>query len=369
MKKVLLSLTLITSLFTSGCFIKEKDLGQMFFPISLGITYENNKYKMYLQVLNTSTISIVETEGSINESTYILIHEEDDDINKLFTKLGLKNLTFISAIKLRSIIVNKSIFTDSPLKYYDLFEYFINSPIFRTKVNVYVTEKNIEDFYSIKYNLVGTGIYSHASDKEPKLIQGYTTPSYLIDSLKSYYENNRMYSFPIMDVKEDVIEEGDKEGKLNAIKSYAYGGVCYTTYSNEEIECLNKEENLGARWYNELSFLNVDLSENEKPLNVIVDKSKWKTKIDNNTFKIKISTEAYINLNLTNLSLNEITKNINKKIKKDVYDTLKIAYQKNIDIYHLNDYAYRKRKNLKYNLENVEITVDTKIKNTTYYKY
>lgn len=369
MKKLLIILFIITSLLTSGCFIKQKDLGQMFFPISLGITYEDNKYKMYLQVLNTSTISIVEMEGSINESTFIIIHEEDEDINKLFTKLGLKTLTFISAIKLRSIIINKSVFDEGAIKYHELFQYFINSPIFRTKVNVYITEKNIEDFYSIKYNLVGTGIYTHASDKEPQLIQGYTTPAYLLDALKSYYEKNRMYSFPIMDINENLIEEGNKEGSLKNIKSYEYGGVCYTTYSKIELECLNKEQAKGYRWYKELEFINIDIGDNSNPLNLIVEKNEWKTKIKDNKFEIKISIESYINLNLTNLTINQIKEKVGEQIKKEVKETLNLAYQKDIDIYHLNDYALRKNKDLKYNLDNVNINIETKIKNTTYYKY
>lgn len=369
MKKIFAILIVFLTLTSSGCFIKEKDLGQMFFPISLGITYEENKYKMYLQVLNTSTISIVETEGSINESTYILIHDEDKDINKLFTKLGLKNLTYISAIKLRSIIINKSIFEQSPIKYYDLFKYFINSPIFRTKVELFVTEKNIEDFYGLKYNLVGTGIFSHATNKEPKLTTGYTKPSYLIDCLKSYYENKRMYHFPIMDVEENTIEEGDKEGKLKNIKTYAYKGICFTTYSGETVECLDKEQAKGTRWHNELKSINVDLNQNNKPLNIIVDKSNWKIKIKNNTFEINVSTQAYININLTTLSLDEIEKNLNNQIKKEIEDTLLLAYKKNIDIYRLNDYAYRTNKNIKYSLKNVKIKVESKIKNSTYYKY
>jgi len=368
-KKIFLIITLFSTFLTSGCFIKQKDLGQMFFPISLGITYEDNKYKMYLQILNTSTISIVETEGSINESTFILIHEEDEDINKLFTKLGLKTLTFISAIKLRSIIINKSVFDKGPIEPQNLFQYFINSPIFRTKVKIFITDKNIEDFYSIKYNLVGTGIYTHASDKEPQLIQGYTTPAYLLDFLKSYYESKRMYSFPIMDISEEIIEEGDKEGKLKNIKSYAYGGVCFTTYSSTKLECLNKEEAKGNRWYNELSFINVDINENDSPLNIIVDKIKWTVKIKNNTFEINVKTESYININLTNLSVDQIKKKLNEEIEKEIKSTLITAYEKNIDIYHLNDTALRKNKNLKYNLDNVKINVESKIKNTTYYKY
>lgn len=370
MKKILMIIVITTSLITSGCFIKEKDLGQMFFPISLGITYKDDKYKVYLQVLNTSTISIVETEGSINESTFILIHEEGEDINEIFTKLGLKTLTYISAIKLRSIIINKSVFDNGPIKYNELCQYFINSPIFRTKVKVYITEENIEDFYSVKYNLVGTGIYSHASDKNPQLIKGYTSPAYLLDSLKSYYENKRMYSFPIMKIREDIIEEGDKEGKLKNIKSYAYGGICFTTYNSfSKIECLNQEDALGYRFYKELTYLNIDFNDDKSPINVIIDKSNWKTKIENNKFEITITTEAYINVNLSSLSCDEIKEKLNEEIKKDVLNTLSLAYKKNIDIYHLNDYAFRTSKNLKYSLDNVEVNVNSKIKNSTYYKY
>ena len=76
---------------------------------------------------------------------------------------------------------------------------------------------------------------------------------------------------------------------------------------------------------NELSFINVDLLDNDSPLNLIVDKSKWKTKIENNNFKIDISLNAYINLNLTNLQINEIKEKLNEKIKKDVTNTLKLA--------------------------------------------
>ena len=172
-----------------------------------------------------------------------------------------------------------------------------------------------------------------------------------------------------MNIKDDIIEEGDKEGKLKNIKSYAYEGICFSTYSNKSIECLNKEEAFGYRWYNELSFFNVDLEKNKAALNIIVENSKWKTRIKNNTFEITIKNEATINNNLTNLSVEEIKEKLNKEIKKDVYNTLKLAFEKDIDIYHLNDYAYRKKKQLKYNLENVKINVESKIKNTTYYKY
>ena len=369
MKKLYLLLVVASTLLTSGCFIKEKDLSQMFFPISLGITYEDNKYKVYLQVLNTSTISIVETEGSTNESTYILIHEEDEDINTAFSKLGLTTLTFISVIKLRSIIVHKSIFDEGNMNYNELFHYFINSPIFKTKVQMYVTDIDIEEFYSVKYNLVGTGIYSHASDKDPQLIKGFTKPSYLLDSLKSYYEEERMYHFPVMTVKEDIVNEGDKDGKLQKIKAYAYDGICFTTYSDTPINCLTKEEAFGYRWYNELTQLNVNPNNNQKPLNFIVDKVKWKTKISNNQFHIKVLTNSYININLTNLTLDQAEEELNNQIKADIEKTLKIAYEKDIDIYHLNDLALQKNKKLKYNLENVKITVDSNIKNTTYYKY
>jgi len=89
LKKITLLILVITSFLTSGCFLKEKDLGQMLFPISLGLTYENNKYKIYLQVLDTSTLSIVETESSKSETTFVLIHAEDENLNEAISKIGL----------------------------------------------------------------------------------------------------------------------------------------------------------------------------------------------------------------------------------------------------------------------------------------
>lgn len=367
MKKLFTILMLFATFLTTGCFIKEKDLGQMFFPISLGLSYENNKYKIYLQVLNTSTLSIVETEGSQNESTYILIHAENENISTAFSELGLKSLTYISAIKLKSIILHKSIF-DGPIEYEQICQYFINNPIFRTRVQVFITDTKMEDFYSVKYSLVGSSVYSHTNEDEEQIIRGYVKKAYLLDTLKSIHELNRMYYFPIMDVKEDNIDEGDKDGKLSKIKTYFYNGICFSTYSKEKIQCLSKEEALGFRWYSEIEYINEDIGTNDTPINLIIDKIKWETKIDDK-FKISIKTDAYINFNLSSFSIDEIKKKLDQKIKNAVYNTLETAFKYNIDIYHLNDKALRKNKDIRYNLSNVEIVVDSNIKNTTYYKY
>lgn len=367
MKKIFVILMLLTTLLTTGCFIKEKDLGQMFFPISLGMSYEDNKYKVYLQVLNTSALSIVETEGSQNESTYILIHAENENISTAFTELGLKSLTYISAIKLKSIVFHKSIF-EGPIEFEQICQYFINSPIFRTHVQVFITDTKMEEFYSVKYMLVGSSVYSHSNEDEEQIIRGYVKQTFLLDNLKSLNDLNRMYYFPRMDVKEGNIEEGDKDGKLSTIKTYFYNGICFSTYSEEKIKCISKEEALGFRWYNEIEYINEDVGTNDVPINLIIDKVKWESEVSD-TFKISIKTDAYVNFNLSSLSIDEIKQKLDEKIKKDVYNTLKIAYESNIDIYHLNDKALRKNKELKYNLNNVEIIVDSSIKNTTYYKY
>lgn len=368
MKKLITILILSTTLLTSGCFIKEKNLEQMIFPISLALAYENNKFQIYLQVLNTSTLSILEIETSQSDSSYVIIKAEDESISKAFNKLGLKSLTYISAIKLKSIVLHKSIF-ESPINYDELCMYFINSPIFRTKVQMFYTNTKIEDFYSVQYMLVGSSVFSHTNEEEPQIIRGYSTASFLLDTLKSYYDLNRMYHFPIMDVKEENISQGDKDGKLKPVKTYYYNGTCFSTYDEEKIKCLSKEEALGTRYYNELEYINEDIGTNSNPINIIINKINWKTKITNDNFNITLELKVHINLNNTSLSINEIKEKFNNKIKKDIKNTLSIAYQNNIDIYHLNDYALRKNKNITYNLENTYINIDTKIQNSTYYKY
>ena len=370
MKKLTLLIITLTTFITSGCFLKEKDLGKMLFPISIGLSYEEDKYKIYLQVLNTSALSIVETETSQIDTTYILIHEEEEDLNKALKKLGLKALTYISAIKVKSIILHKSIFEDSPLDYHTIANFFINSPLFRSKVQLFTTNTKLDEFYSVQYSLVGSSVYSHTNEEEPVIIKGFSNPSFLIDSLKSHQENKRSYHFPTMDVSEENIDSGDQSGKLEKTKTYKYSGICFTTYNdNKAYDCLNKEEAMGYKWYSEQTYVNIELKEKENPINVIIDKINWKTSIKNNKFNVNLKIKAVISFNLSSYSIEKIKGEINKEIKKDIIDTLNISYNKNIDVYHLNDYAYRKNKNMKYNLNNVIVDIDTNIINSSYYKY
>lgn len=369
MKKITLIITLAITLLTSGCFLKEKDLGQMFFPVSLGLSYEENKYKVYLQILDTSSLSIVETESGQKETSYILIHEESESLSEAFSRLGLKARTYISAVKLKSIILHNSIFNDSPLNYAEICNYFINSPIFRTRVQIFTTNTKLDDFYSVKYMLVGSSVYSHTNEKNPQIIRGFASPTYLIDALKSYKDENRMYYFPTMDVKEENINEGDSEGKLKPVKTYFYNGICFSTYNDKNMSCLTKEEALGIRWSDELKFINVDVGNNTNPINITINTTNWKTKIKGNSFIIDLNIKAQISVNYSSLSINEIKQKLEEEIKKDIINTLQIAYENDIDIYHLNDYATRTNKDITYNLNNVDIKITSKIENTSYYKY
>jgi len=369
LKKISIILIICFSLLTSGCFLKEKDLGQMFFPVSLGISYEENKYKIYLQVLDTSSLSIVETESGQKETSYILIHAENESISEAFAQLGLKARTYISAVKLKSIILHTSVLQDGPLNYEQLCNYFINSAIFRTRVQVFSTSTKLEDFYSVKYMLVGSSVFSHTNEDNPQIIRGYASPTYLIDALKSSIDNNRMYYFPIMDVKEENIDEGDSDGKLKPVKTYFYNGICFSTYNEKRIKCLSKEEVLGIRWKDELEYINVDVGDNISPINLIINKINWKNEIKENNFIIDLKIKSQISLNVSSLTINEIKDSLVKEIKKDITNTLKIAYENDIDIYHLNDYAIRTYKDITYNPNNVIINITPNIENTTYYKY
>lgn len=369
MKKIYMIIIIISSLLTSGCFIKTKNLGEMFFPISLGIEYTDGEYKIYMQILNTSTASVLEVEGSQNETTFIVVNSKNKNISEAFDNLGLKSSSLVSAIKLKTIIFHKSIFEDSPLDYETICQYFVNNPIFRTKVQTYITDTDLSEFYSVKYMLSGTDIYSYLSGKNPKILRGNTKTSYLLDSLKNYSDNKRMYYFPIINVKEGNTEEGKEDGSLKSVKNYYYKGICYTTYNDKNIECLSEEEAIGFRWYSEMMEISINLLDQDSPIGIIVKKTDFKTKIKENKFYIEVKLKTFVNINLSSLSLDEITKKINDLVNKDIKNTLANGYNKSIDIYRLNDLAYRKHKNLKYNLENVEITIDSTIENSSYYKY
>ena len=348
MKKLLLIVVCIFSFTSTSCFLKQKDLGQMLFPISLGISYENEQYNVYLQILDTSTLSIVETETSSKETSFVLIHASDKDISKALGNLGLKSLTYISAIKVKSIVLHKSILEDSPINYYDIANYFINTPLFRTRVQLFVTDIKLKDFYNVQYMLVGASVYSHTNEEQPQIIRGFTDPSFLLDSLKSKSENNRMYHFPIMNINEENIDSGDSDGKTKKVKSYKYDGICFSTYNeNKKFQCLNKKEALGFRLYKEIDFINIELSDMNNPINIILENINWKNKINDGSFTIDLKLQASISMNNSDFSILEIKEQLRNKIFTTIRETLEISYEKDIDIYHLNDYAYRKNSTLK----------------------
>lgn len=369
MKKLLVFIIILSSFLTSGCFIKSKNLSEMFFPISLGIEYLDNEYKIYMQILNTSTASVIEIEDSQKDTTFIIVNSKNKNIGEAFDNLGLKSMSLVSAIKLKTIIFHKSIFEDSPLDYETICEYFVNNPIFRTKVQTYITDIELSEFYSVKYMLSGTDIYSYLSGDNPKILRGNTKTSYLLDSLKNYADNKRMYYFPIINVKEGNTQEGKQDGTLKLVKNYYYNGICYTTYSDKNIECLNEEESIGFRWYSEMKEISLNIMDGNDITSIIVKSTDWKSRIKENKFYIEVKLKAFINLNLSSLSIDAITSKVNAKIKEDIKNTLDIGYNKSIDIYRLNDYSYRKNSNLTYNLENVIIDVDAEITNSTYYKH
>lgn len=369
MKKALLLVIILTSLLTSGCFIKSKNLSEMFFPISLGIEYVDDEYKIYMQILNTSTASVIEIEDSQKDTTFIIVNSKNKNISEAFDNLGLKSMSLVSAIKLKTIIFHKSIFEDSPLDYETICEYFVNNPIFRTKVQTYITDIELSEFYSVKYMLSGTDIYSYLSGDNPKILRGNTKTSYLLDSLKNYSDNKRMYYFPLINVKEGNTQEGSQDGTLKLVKNYYYNGICYTTYSSKNVECLNEEESIGFRWYSEMEEISLNITNEEDIIGIIVKNTDWKARIKENKFYIEVKLKAFINLNLSSLSIDEITNKVNSFVKNDIKNTLSNGYKRSIDIYRLNDLAYRKNTNLTYNLENTIIDVDTEITNSTYYKY
>ena len=368
MKKVLIVISLISTFISTGCFLKEKDLKQILFPLSIGLSYEENKYNIYLQILDTSTLSIVETESSQRETSFILIKAQNEDLTKALTQVGLQAQTYISAIKIKSLIIHKSVLDNSPIEFHSLMKHFINTSLFRSKIQLFTTNTKLEDFYSVQYMLVGTSVYSHTNEEEPQIIRGYVKPSFLLNSLKNYEENNRMYYIPIMDVTENTIQSGDYSGKLDKTKSYKYNGICFTTNNTSTpFSCLNKEEAMGYRWYNEVSYVNLELGDNKQPINIIVDKVTWKNKINNNDFQINVTLEGLISFNLTSCSIEDIKKMATDKVKEEILKTLEFAYNKSIDIYHLNDYAYRKNKNITYNTKNTNINVNLKLINSSYY--
>lgn len=363
MKKIKILVIISFVLCFSGCIINKKNITQMVFPITILLSKLNDQYQIYLLVLSNSISSIVEMESSQHDTLYTTILFQGDTISEASEKVGVITDGNVSTIKVRSIILHDSLFTNGDVDYKDITAYIINNPLFRTNIYAYYTKDDPEEILNINSLNFSTNTYFYLSRPDQKHLNDFLLPSQLLNTAKAYEDNYRMFYFPSLYMSKDHLMQ-ESDGELKEVNIYQLNGGYFLTREGN-FKFIEMADIEGLKWKNNRSYFDIELGKTENdPLNVKVEYSKWKTSIIDGNVNVNIKVVSKINYNYTDLTPSEIENELKEYIYQEVMDTY-IKNYKDIDIYLFSDLAYRTKKKIENN-NTFNLNIETTIKNTIY---
>ena len=354
-------LILSFSLILSGCFLTEKDITKMIFPVAMMIGGENNMYQVYLLSVSTTSNSKIELETSTDISKYSVSKFEANSISEAISKAGIATKGTTSAMKIETIILHDSLFSNYNLDYQSITAHIINNPLFRTNSYIYYSKYKADELLNISSIEVSDSYYYYIIRPEKENLKDYILPSRLIDTSKAYIDNKRMFYLPSLSIKTSDVKQ-EKDGELVDVNTYYVDGAYFLNkagnFSYVDISKLN-----GFKWADKKEYFDIEIGSDIDPIYLKIETVKWDIEIsDSLNLNIKLKTK--INYNHSSLTIKEIESKLKETIKKDIYETYTSLY-KDIDIYLFNDLAYRLNKNID-NISSFNLNIDLMLKNTIY---
>lgn len=358
--KVLLLISMVFSF--SGCLIQEKDITQMVFPVTIMLSKKDDMYQVHMLRLSNSVSSKIELESGLQDTMYSTVVYEGKTISEASEKVGVVTNGNISAIKIRSIILHDSLFTNSNINYRQITSYIINNPLYRTNIYVYYTKDDPDTILNVNSLNFSTDTHYYLTRPDEKHLNDIILPNKLLDTAKSYVDNKRMFYLPSLKMSTEHIKQ-ENEGELKPVNTYIIDGGYFLT-KDDSFKFVDIEHLQGFKWKEKNDYFDIELGDEKTLLNVKVEETNWKTYIKNGVVNVDVKAVAKINYNHTNFTPLEVESLLKEYIKKDILETYKYNY-KDIDIYYFNDISYRKNKKIE-SEDTFNLNIDATIKNTIY---
>lgn len=362
MKKLKMILLISFVLPFCGCFIKEKDITQMTFPITILIAKKNEKFQVYMLRLSNSISSKIELESGLQDKMYSTIVFEGDTISEASKKIGVVTNGNISAIKIRSLILHDSLFTNSNLTYRDITSYIINNPLYRTNIYVYYTKDEPDDILNINSLNFSTNTHFYLTRPDEERLNDFLLPSKLLDTAKSYVDNERMFYLPSLTMTKEHVKQ-ENEGELKEVNTYEIDGGYFLTRDGK-FKYLELAKIEGLKWKSKKEFFDIDLGDANDLLSVKIERLDWNNSIRDNQVYVEIKIISKINYNHTDLTPTQVEEKLHNYIYKEIIETYNYNYQ-DIDIYLFEDLSYRQNKKIE-NLNTFNLDINAVVKNTIY---
>lgn len=333
-KVVNIIISLILTFTLSGC-LKSVSFTSYWFPDSLAIDYQDGEYKVTALITNPLANVNFETSSTLFPNL-LLITTNGKTINEALQKLRIGEQQSLSPVHLKSLVLSQNIFKYTDTKYEDILTMLIQNPNHNLKLWVYLTDKEIEEVYSVKSFMNASPYFSSLNFPSNKEMNSMCNPINLITSANNLLSGRVTY-LPLLSVeKTSIKQESVEEDKMEEKRTYSVENICFISL-NKNFKCFPKNEVEGFRWVQGIE----DVDDNVDLLSYGVKKTKVNRKYKDGKMLFNLNVSVLIYDNIEGLNQEQIKDKIKEKIANQLDNLIEISYTNQIDIFNVKDHYQR----------------------------
>src|SRR5690625_956854 len=322
----------------SGCWdTNEPD--HMDYVYGMGIDYVDGQVKIYLQMVNLSSLGTPEVTSE-TESKAVIATATANTISEAVHEIYQSAQQRLYLGHNTSVVLSEEALKNGKLK--ETIDLLNRFPDTRYRMNFFATKDDIADIFKVSTIFQGSPILTRMTDMENIYEQSSRVQNLSLRELIIFLdEPNYEAKIPVIAVEDKVWQTEDEN--LLMVKD---DGVALVNV-NELKGLLIDDDMKGLRWTVKSERNNVTIYDGNQPVGeliVVRPKQNYTIHTDkkNVTFELSIEAKAMINEIMEDISEEGIIELIEDRIEAEVMQTYIEALRQEADIYRLSEKVYRR---------------------------
>lgn len=338
-RKVIIPI-IISVLLLTGCG-GIKNIQDLTYIVAIGMDYDEKEeeYIVYLQGLNFANVAKQEGGKPVEEVPSFVGTARGKTLNLAVSELYKKSEPPIYFGHVRTLLVSQRLINS---KSKEVLEEIARNKSLRHTLRVVTTEESIEEIFSVKalfnYPAVYTVLFK---GKTQGLAENELQPTSLLHFLRSYYEPMGIAKLPSVSI-DDGTWQADKDFPVLYLNGYSvYQQQLY-------VKNIPIDDAVFLDWLvgGEIAIDREVMDGEELVAAVKLASPKLKITYEKGTpspaFTIELSTRADLLEKLKDVSVDELKKNLEENIKKEVMELYDKGVESKLDLLNAGEKWYRK---------------------------
>ncbi|MEC1157436.1 Ger(x)C family spore germination protein [Cytobacillus horneckiae] len=336
MKRILLIIIISSQIFfLTGCW-GAKELQSQTYITAIGLDYAEGEFTVYIQALNFVNIGKQEGASALQEASPIFIGEgKGKNIQSALSKLEQKVALPLYYGHIETVLLSENVIKEQMKS---VIEFIGQNSLLRYNIWLFGTEQDIKEILTSESFFNFPSLYTIIHDPKSLTKNNFFIPIEQYNKfISTYYQAVGTQLIPSLDVNKASFSEDKKKKNIAVIT----GG--FVTSQQQYKGWADKKDLSGLKWLSKKAT-NIPLSLFEEKVSVIIQNPKRTIKVVNGykpAYHLIIKANAVLVQNEEDISLDKIKKELEKKIKNELLNTMEKSEEINADLLNISENAYR----------------------------